>query len=298
MPIPENQLEIWSHQGAMTTSRDTYATVKRALENPNTGYAGRNVNVFLQGSYGNDTNIYTESDVDIVICYTDAFYHDTNLLSAEQNTLFKSLLGGTLTYTHISFKADVQAALVAAFGASVQPPKKAIKINAKGNRRSADVVVAFEHRSYYEFNGRFDQNFFRGISFVAADNNRIDNFPLYHSSNLTQKHQDTGNKFKRAIRIFKNMRSKAIERKFLDEGDAPSYFVEGLLYNVPNEKFAGNLSTMVYEILNWLHNTTDRSGFVCANERHYLLRDSIPVCWPKASGAKFISAAIRLWNNW
>ena len=27
-------------------------------------------------SYGNDTNIFTESDVDIVICYKDAFFYD------------------------------------------------------------------------------------------------------------------------------------------------------------------------------------------------------------------------------
>ena len=32
MAIPETQLDTWSHQGAMTQSKDTYATVKRALE--------------------------------------------------------------------------------------------------------------------------------------------------------------------------------------------------------------------------------------------------------------------------
>jgi hypothetical protein len=31
MPIPEAQLETWSHQGAMAGSRDTYATVKAVL---------------------------------------------------------------------------------------------------------------------------------------------------------------------------------------------------------------------------------------------------------------------------
>ena len=34
-------------------------------------YADKNLKVFLQGSYGNDMNIYAESDVDIVIRLDD-----------------------------------------------------------------------------------------------------------------------------------------------------------------------------------------------------------------------------------
>jgi len=67
MPIPESQLETWSKPGSVAQSRDTYATIKRALENTNATYASRNFEVFLQGSYGNDTNIFAESDVDVVM---------------------------------------------------------------------------------------------------------------------------------------------------------------------------------------------------------------------------------------
>ncbi len=80
MAIPETQLETWSHQGAMATSRDTYATIKRALEDSKARYANRSFEVFLQGSYGNDTNIYAESDVDIVISCSDTFYRDVSAL--------------------------------------------------------------------------------------------------------------------------------------------------------------------------------------------------------------------------
>src|SRR5690606_967984 len=71
MPIPESQLETWSHQGSITQSSSTYNTIKSVLEDSATPYAGRNFKVFLQGSYGNDTNIYAESDVDIVIRLDD-----------------------------------------------------------------------------------------------------------------------------------------------------------------------------------------------------------------------------------
>ena len=58
MPIPESQLETWSHQGSITQSSNTYNTIKNVLEASTTPYAGKNFKVFLQGSYGNDTNIY------------------------------------------------------------------------------------------------------------------------------------------------------------------------------------------------------------------------------------------------
>lgn len=77
MAIPEAQLETWSRLGAIATSLDTYAAVKRALETPGTGYSGKAYEVFLQGSYGNDTNVYAESDVDVVIRLDDLYFSDT-----------------------------------------------------------------------------------------------------------------------------------------------------------------------------------------------------------------------------
>lgn len=57
MAVPESQLETWSHQGSISQSSSTYATIKRAIEASDTKYADKDYEVFLQGSYGNDTNI-------------------------------------------------------------------------------------------------------------------------------------------------------------------------------------------------------------------------------------------------
>ena len=81
MPIPESQLETWSHQGSITQSSNTHNAIKSVLEASTTPYAGKNFKVFLQGSYGNDTNIYAESDVDIVIRLDDCFHSDLESLS-------------------------------------------------------------------------------------------------------------------------------------------------------------------------------------------------------------------------
>jgi hypothetical protein len=297
MPIPESQLETWSHQGSVTQSKDTYATIKRALEDANANYTNRNCEVFLQGSYGNDTNIYAESDVDVVIRYDGAFFHDLDELPTDQQNAFHAYFKDG-TYSYNAFKGHVQAALEVAFASSVKPGKKAIKVEANGSRRNADVVVAFDFRRYYKFNSAFDQTFDTGIAFFTPDNTRIANYPKQHSTNCTIKHQATGGNFKPLVRIFKNMRSKLVADGLMGQGIAPSYFIEGLLYNVPDNNFAGTYANMVFNILTWLYQTTDRTKLLCANEQYYLLRDNSPVCWPVANGAQFIDTVILLWNNW
>jgi len=89
MPIPESQLETWSHQGSVTQSSSTYNSVKDVLEASTTPYADKNFKVFLQGSYGNDTNIYAESDVDIIIKLDDCFFSDTDWLSEDEKETHK-----------------------------------------------------------------------------------------------------------------------------------------------------------------------------------------------------------------
>jgi hypothetical protein len=76
MAIPESQLVTWSRQGTVKQSKDTYASIKASLEDGGAPYAGKNYSIFLQGSYCNDTNVYAESDVDIVIQSNDSFSYD------------------------------------------------------------------------------------------------------------------------------------------------------------------------------------------------------------------------------
>lgn len=56
MGIPESQLETWSHQGAVTTARATHESVRNALESYESWPRDVEYEVYLQGSYKNDTN--------------------------------------------------------------------------------------------------------------------------------------------------------------------------------------------------------------------------------------------------
>src|SRR3989344_3793856 len=115
MAIPNSQLETWSKQGSITQSASTYTSVKSALESTNSLYKDKDFEVFLQGSYGNDTNIYAESDVDVVIRLDSVYYYDITALTAGEQARFNAaLIPGT--YSYATYKADVIAALLKSFG--------------------------------------------------------------------------------------------------------------------------------------------------------------------------------------
>lgn len=297
MAIPESQLTTWSHQGAIQGSSATYQTIKSALESPNTPYSNKKYKVFLQGSYGNDTNIYAESDVDVVIRLDDCFAHDLSRLPEDQKAAWKEVFKDA-TYTHVDFKKDVLKVLTDYFGGDAKQGNKAIMIKANGNRRKADVIPAIQFRRYHKFNGMNDQVFEEGIGFYNAANELIANYPKQHSANLTKKHQASNEWLKPMVRILKNLRSKLVENGTLQDGVAPSYYLEGLLYNVPSDKFVKSYQDCFLNAFRWIQNDSDKSKLVCANEQYYLLRDNAHTCWPKEHGEAFINTAIELWDNW
>jgi len=108
MAISESQLDTWSHQGSIDQSKTTYAAIRNTLEAQDAPYSSHNPTIFLQGSYCNDTNIYAESDVDVVIRLDTCFEHDLSELPQDQKDAFRAAHTDA-TYTHIEFKRDVLA---------------------------------------------------------------------------------------------------------------------------------------------------------------------------------------------
>lgn len=297
MPIPESQLETWSHQGSIIQSSNTYNSIKNILEANTTPYAGMNFKVFLQGSYGNDTNIYAESDVDLVICLDDCFCSDLDHLPEVEKSAYKQAFIDA-TYTHTEFKRDVLSVLRAQYGHSVEEGEKAIAIAGNGSRRKADVIVSTRFRRFLKFRSIDDSQYIEGICFFNTAGERIANFPLQHSANLTSKHQSSSKWLKPMVRILKNMRSKMVDDGLINAGIAPSYFIEGLLYNVPNNLLTSSYQNCVVNTLNWYRQEANQVALVCANEQYYLLRDGYQTCWTKTNCDVFVETAVKMWNEW
>jgi hypothetical protein len=297
VPLSQTQLETWSHQGSITQSSSTYATVKRALESPLAGYAGKNYRIFLQGSYGNDTNIYAESDVDIVIALDDLAFYDTTRLAADQAAAIQGQLRPAV-YDHTRFKDDVLAALRSSFGNAIRPGSKAVPVPAGAGRRDADVIVAVQQRRYFPAQGLAPGSTHTdGIAFQKSSGEWVQNFPRQHSENMTAKHQATGSRLKPLVRVYKNMRNRLYERGLLPAGCAPSYYIEGMLYNVPTQLFTGTLQQQFTAAYDWLAGlgNAGREKLVCANGQYYLLRENFDTCWAPKQFQALLDATRTLW---
>lgn len=289
MAIPELQLETWSHQGSITQSAQTYDMIQKVLNDTTSPYYSKDFAIFLQGSYGNDTNVYRDSDVDIVIRLNQTYYADTNSLTPDAKTNYEMAFSRA-TYAYADFKSDVFAWLKKKFGADVRPGEKAIFIKGSGNRRDADVLVCAQHRRYRAASSGADTQYDEGIVFWTSNGTEIVNFSKQHSENCTTKHQNTNQRFKRMVRVYKNMRNCMIDDKYIADGVAPSYFIEGMLWNVPADKFVQGYEDSFVNTFNWVLKV-DKTKLACANDLYWLVRDNSRVCWSTANFDAYLAVA-------
>jgi hypothetical protein len=300
MVIPETQLEKWSHQGAVSSSKYTHESIRNALDK-NMGYPGNiKYDVYLQGSYKNDTNIRGDSDVDLVVELKSSFYREISSLSPDEQSSYLSYFKDA-TYTWENFRSDILKAMQEYYGLDViKEGRKSLKVgNPKGGRLPADVVVSMEYRKYLRFINSDNQKFIEGISFYVPSENRwVISYPKHHYENSVQKNSQsaTNGWYKPLVRIFKNARTYLFENNKISRDLASSYFLEALIYNVPNDKFGTNFQTTTFNILYWLNNV-EYGKFVCPNGQVYLF-GSTPDQWTEIEARKLISSLIELWNKW
>lgn len=270
---------------------------RNALTAATAPYAGKLYEVFLQGSYGNDTNIYAESDVDTVIRLDAIFGYDLSALPLDQQSAFRQAFPTPATYTFAEFKQGVATRLSDAFESkNVTFGTKTFKITPSGSRRSADVLACYQYRYYTRFANHNDCRYVPGMIFPTVSGEWIINYPKQHSEHCTIKHQATNGWFKPMVRILKNMRSRMVADGIIADGRAPSYYIEGLLYNVPLDQFGGNYGDTFCNCVNWFLRA-DKTKLLCANEI-YLLFGNSRVQWTQADCSLFLNGLVTLWNNW
>lgn len=288
MGVPESQLETWSHQGAVTTAKNTHESIRGAL-NSYDWPDGVDFEVYLQGSYKNDTNIRGDMDVDVVVQLNSTFYSNLN---EEQ----KAYLGLSLApYNWVDFRSDILDILRGYYGfGMIAEGNKTIKIKASAGRLPADVLVCSKYREYKSLSAF---NYIEGVTFwTRIGNCQIVNYPKAHYDNGIKKNKNTANRYKPTVRMFKNMLNHLEERRYLTKGLVPSYFLECLLYNVPDQKFDDSFRDTFCNIINWLAKTK-LDNFICQNEQ-VLLFGKTPEQWTIANAKAFIMSAIDLWKNW
>lgn len=302
MGVPEDTLEGWTGTGADEGSKRTRRLIYNALRSERSPLVQRrdDFEVHLQGSYANSTYIRGDSDVDVVARLISAWHRDLDELSKKEEKRYHDD-HKVAEYRRRDFYADVVTALKIKFDdTNVSTANKAIKVSSDSTTLplDADVLACQDHRKYYSYPKYGDPVFDTGIFFKTQVTDRgIVNYPKYHLTNGQIKNQHAGGNYKETIRMFKNARNKMREQSIIPSEAAPSYYVEGLLYNVPNRYFKKSVLRDRYDSTVSYLERTDNSGFEEQCEM-FPLFDEHEDRWTEQRGERFISGLRELWEDW
>jgi hypothetical protein len=83
----------------------------------------------------------------------------------------------------------------------------------------------------------------------------------------------------------------------IKSGVAPSYFIEGMLHNVPSDQFGGSYQKTVENCWSWI-NSSDAADLMCANGVHPLVRENTVTSWTVQGFIDFMQKTQQLWNQW
>jgi predicted nucleotidyltransferase len=272
-----------------TKSENAQRAVRKSID-ANQKLSTKTIEVFAQGSYANRTNVRQDSDIDICVLYKDAFFPNYSMSEGLNEAALGFMEGW---YPYADFKNDVEAALKSYFGAgSITRGKKAFDVHANTYRVDADVVPCFEHRRYM---GTLEEHWYEsGTQFLPDDGGRIINWPRQNYQNGVEKNEATGRRFKAVVRILKRLRNEMVENGHSLAEPIPSYLIECLVWNVPNEGFGHETyrADVRYTLAHlWNETRTDEAckDWGEINELKYLFRLGQP--WRRDQVNIFLDAA-------
>ena len=235
--------------------------------------------VLLQGSYKNNTNLRKDSDVDLVVRLAYKLSPSVAALSGER---LQENASHQAAHKHWhSFRRRALRVMKNRYGDAVTSGRKTTKLARDELHADADLVITLSYKE--------------GIALYLPDEKRwVVSFPQQHHQQGLKKEETIHRRFKRTVRMFKAARNRLVDVKALTKEDAPSYFIECLLYNVPDGLFAPKLAPTYTGILNWLKKAQFK-GFKCQNGQVPLFGPA-PEQWSQKKARGFVSALQELWD--
>ncbi len=283
----EQTFRKWSKPSSATEAEraaNAENMIRTAIEN-NDKLAMKDISVFAQGSYRNNTNVREDSDVDICVCCNDLIMPDYSL-APSLNDRATGLVNAT--YNYQDFKNDIYNALVNKFGlSSISRGDKAFDIHANSYRIDADVVPAMQRRRYLT-----DGSYQQGTQIISDEGIYINNWPEQNYKNGIKKNNETNNRFKYITRAMKRLRNYLVEKGIRTAKPIPSYLIECLIYIVPNDLFSGDsYQKNVENCISYIWHITDYNKLLEINNIKFLFH--ISQKWNKPQMKDFMYDA---WN--
>lgn len=188
---------------------------------------GSNYDVFLQGSYKNDTAIYDINDIDIVAVRT-------NNIPYLWEDIFNDIQNKISSFTFYNGK--------------VTKGNKCVKLVLQNKK--VDVVPAVRQDIYNGQRNSFNEPI---QVFNRANQIVINNYPKTHYDNGVKKNKSTNGNYKKCVRLMKNF-----VKNHKGTNTAPSFYLECLIYSYSDPSFAKNsLIESFYFICNHMANSSD-----------------------------------------
>ena len=283
----ENKLAGWTGPSS-NTEQDKQDRTERMIRQAIDSHAAFNncsLKVYAKGSYANNTNVRSDSDVDIAVECTDVQYWEES--EKGNHTSGKPYEG---IWTPAKLRAELLSAMNAKFPGQVDASgSTAIQINSNSARVDADVVPCFSYR-YYMKDGTRD-----GTKIFKTNGSSIVNYPVQQLENGIAKNKRTGYTYKKGARLLKRIENAMVEDGTFRE--LPSFFMECLAYNCPDSTFAHPtwtecLRAMLFHIWDNLQGDEPTSGrWREVNECFFLFHSNQK--WTRDDGREFAKAA---WN--
>lgn len=293
MIFDEAKLKSWCLPPSSTEQEkinNTINMIKAAIEG-STELEDLDIDVFVQGSFANNTNVKASSDVDVCIMLKSTFFTEYPSGLSRNDYGF---VEGTITYK--DYKNRVLNALINKFGsANVYVGDKSIKIKSNSYHVEADAVVAFMLKNYYLINSRQADKYIEGIRFISNSGATISNYPKDHISNGIQKNNTTNYAYKKLVRIFKRLRNEMVDAGLVDGDKITSFLIECLVWNVPNKIITSysNWTAILRESIVYLYNAIDKNQHLEwgeVSEHLYLFKARK---WTDVDAKSFL---LNLWN--
>ncbi|CAA6808924.1 MAG: Nucleotidyltransferase [uncultured Campylobacterales bacterium] len=269
----EETLNRWSKPASETEEKrisSAIKMIKEAIDNYD-NLKDKNIEVFVQGSYVNNTNVKTKSDVDVCVMLKDIFYSEyPNGYNKEHYGFIEA------TSSFDDFKKNVINALKKKYGdENIKPGNKSIKMESTSHRVEADAVPAFQYRNYKIINSTDENSFVEGIKFYSSTQDEVINYPKKHIENGKNKNTATQRRYKRTARIFKRIRHQMIQDNIPVKKCISSFLIESLLFNVDNFQFIYDKpwNNKIKDIIKYLYDD-DKSNYTEVSEKLNLFDDT------------------------
>ncbi|GAB3228129.1 hypothetical protein GCM10027447_19930 [Glycomyces halotolerans] len=287
----EDKLSGWTGPSSYT-EKDKQERTERMIRdavNAHPPFEDCTISVYAKGSYANNTNVTSDSDVDIAVQCNELTYWDKESKGAHPpgSTPYSGI------WTPEKFRTELENALEAKFPGQVDSSgSTAFEIDSGSARVNADVVPCFNYK-YYMTSGRVRP----GAKVFKTDGTSVKNYPAQQLENGIAKNNRTGKRYKKAVRIMKRVENAMVAAGVHRE--VPSFFVECLVYNCPDSILKRDTWTEVirgvivhiWDELQGSEPTDNSARWVEASECKYLFHDKQK--WNRADGREFAKAA---WN--